>query len=288
MANYPSYLDEGDSSLDLYLKEISELELLTPEEEVELARRIKQNDPEAMEKLVSANLRFVVNVAKQYKNQGLSLADLINEGNMGLIRAAKRFDETKGYKFISYAVWWIRQAILQVLAEQSRIVRLPLNRAGALYKIGRVSNQLSQEFGREATPEEIAEYLDMKDSEVSETMKISSSHLSLDAPYVQGEDNTLLNFLEDTSQPKPDEDLMTSSLADDIEKVLLSLADREAEVIRLYFGLSGCNPMTLEEIGQKLKITRERVRQIKEKAIKRLQHMSRKTVLEPYFDRLTS
>ncbi|MBN1423885.1 sigma-70 family RNA polymerase sigma factor [Candidatus Fermentibacteria bacterium] len=275
MAKRTTYRDAEDRSLDLYLKEISTVSLLTQEQEVELAKRIKQGDEEALHQLTRANLRFVVSVAKQYKNQGLSLPDLINEGNVGLIKAAIRFDETKGYKFISYAVWWIRQAILQALAEHSRIVRLPLNRAGALHKIGKSSDQLGQEFGREPTPEEIADELSMSVDEVNETLRISGHHLSLDAT-LKGEDgNKLLDFLEDDLQPAPDEYLMDESLSTDIAKALETLTPREQEVTTLYFGINRDRPCTLEEIGQHLGLTRERVRQIKEKAIKRLRHAKR-------------
>jgi RNA polymerase primary sigma factor len=271
-----------DQSLDRYLQEIGEVELLTAPEEVDLARLIKQGSQDALEKLTKANLRFVVSVAKQYQNQGLSLGDLINEGNLGLIKAAKRFDETKGFKFISYAVWWIRQAILQALAEQSRIVRLPLNRVGALHKIGKTSSGLEQEFGREPSANEIADELEMSPFEVMDTLKISSRHLSLDAPFNDGEDNRLLDVLEDKFQPSPDEKLISDSLKAEIVKALSTLTDREAEVISLYFGINRDHSLTLEEIGEKFKLTRERVRQIKEKAIKRLRHASRSKPLKGY------
>jgi len=271
-----------DQSLDRYLQEIGEVELLTPDEEVELAQQIKQNSQDALEKLTKANLRFVVSVAKQYQNQGLSLGDLINEGNLGLIKAAKRFDETKGFKFISYAVWWIRQAILQALAEQSRIVRLPLNRVGALHKIGKTSSGLEQEFGREPSANEIADELETSPYEVMDTLKISSRHLSLDAPFNDGEDDRLVDVIEDKFQPSPDEKLLDDSLKKEIEKALSSLTDREAEVISLYFGINRDHSLTLEEIGEKFKLTRERVRQIKEKAIKRLRHASRCKPLKAY------
>lgn len=275
------YRDE-DRSLDLYLREIGETPLITADEEVRLARRIKQGDKKALEKLTKANLRFVVSVAKQYQNQGLSLADLINEGNIGLIKAAKRFDETRGFKFISYAVWWIRQAILQALAEQSRIVRLPLNRVGTLHKIGKVSSQLEQDLGRIPSPEEIAKELELSEGEVSDTLKISNSHLSLDAPFSSSEDNSLIDVLEDEYQPSPDESLLSDSLKLEIEKALDSLTPREAEVINLYFGLNHEKPLTLEEIGARFSLTRERVRQIKEKAIRRLRHASRSRSLRAY------
>lgn len=277
------YRDE-DRSLDLYLREIGETPLITADEEVRLARRIKQGDKRALEKLTKANLRFVVSVAKQYQNQGLSLADLINEGNIGLIKAAKRFDETRGFKFISYAVWWIRQAILQALAEQSRIVRLPLNRVGTLHKIGKVSSQLEQELGRLPSPEEISKELELSEGEVSDTLKISNSHLSLDAPFSSSEDNSLIDVLEDEYQPSPDESLLKGSLKVEIEKALDSLTPREAEVINLYFGLGHEKALTLEEIGARFSLTRERVRQIKEKAIRRLRHASRSRSLRAYLN----
>ncbi|MFC1541274.1 RNA polymerase sigma factor RpoD/SigA [Candidatus Latescibacterota bacterium] len=271
-----------DQSLDRYLQEIGEVELLKASQEVELAREIKKGNQKALEALTKANLRFVVSVAKQYQNQGLSLGDLINEGNLGLIKAAKRFDETKGFKFISYAVWWIRQAILQALAEQSRIVRLPLNRVGALHKIGKTSSGLEQTFGREPSANEIADELEMSPHEVMDTLKISSRHLSLDAPFNDGEDNRLLDVLEDKFQPSPDQKLMKDSLKNEIEKALSSITEREAEVISLYFGINREHSLTLEEIGEKFKLTRERVRQIKEKAIKRLRHASRSKPLKAY------
>jgi RNA polymerase primary sigma factor len=275
---------EEDRSLDLYLREIGETRLISAEEEVELAKRIKEGDQGALEKLTKANLRFVVSVAKQYQNQGLSLADLINEGNIGLIKAAKRFDETRGFKFISYAVWWIRQAILQALAEQSRIVRLPLNRVGTLHKIGKISSSLEQEYGREPSPDEIARELELTAVEVSDTLKISNSHLSLDAPFSTSEDNSLMDVLEDEFQPAPDEALLDESLRLEIEKALDTLSSREAEVINLYFGLNHEKALTLEEIGARFNLTRERVRQIKEKAIRRLRHASRSKSLRAYLD----
>lgn len=277
------YRDE-DRSLDLYLREIGETPLITADEEVRLARRIKQGDKRALEKLTKANLRFVVSVAKQYQNQGLSLADLINEGNIGLIKAAKRFDETRGFKFISYAVWWIRQAILQALAEQSRIVRLPLNRVGTLHKIGKISSRLEQGLGRLPSAEEIAKELELTETEVADTLKISNSHLSLDAPFSTSEDNSLIDVLEDELQPSPDESLLSHSLRIEIEKALDTLTAREAEVINLYFGLNGEKPLTLEEIGARFSLTRERVRQIKEKAIRRLRHASRSRSLRAYLN----
>ena len=272
----------ASQSLDKYLQEIGEVPLLTPEEEIELARRIKQGDQEALEKLTKANLRFVVSVAKQYQNQGLSLGDLINEGNLGLIKAAKRFDETRGFKFISYAVWWIRQSILQALAEQSRVVRLPLNRVGALNKIGKAYSALEQEFEREPSASEIAEQLDMTDYEVADTLKISGRHLSMDAPFSNSEDNRLLDVLENDHQPPPDHELINESLKVEIDRALATLTKREAEVVRLYFGLGQEHPLTLEEIGERFNLTRERVRQIKEKAIRRLRHASRSRALRAF------
>jgi RNA polymerase primary sigma factor len=270
-------------SLDKYLQEIGKVELLTPDDEVELARRIREGDQYALEKLTKANLRFVVSVAKQYQNQGLSLGDLINEGNLGLIKAAKRFDETRGFKFISYAVWWIRQSILQALAEQSRIVRLPLNRVGALNKIGKAFSKLEQEFEREPSAQEIAEILEgMSENEVSDTLKISGRHISMDAPLVAGEENRLLDVLENDEEPDPDSGLINESLSKEVERALSTLTQREAEVIRLYFGIGVEHSLTLEEIGEKFDLTRERVRQIKEKAIRRLRHTSRSKGLKAY------
>jgi len=277
------YRDE-DRSLDLYLREIGETPLINAAEEVRLAKKIKTGSKDALEALTKANLRFVVSVAKQYQNQGLSLADLINEGNIGLIKAAKRFDETRGFKFISYAVWWIRQAILQALAEQSRIVRLPLNRVGTLHKIGKISSSLEQGLGREPSPNEIAKELDLSEVEVSDTLKISNSHLSLDAPFSVSEDNSLIDILEDEFQPAPDEELLDFSLKLEIEKALDTLTPREAEVISLYFGLNHEKALTLEEIGARFSLTRERVRQIKEKAIRRLRHASRSRSLRAYLN----
>ncbi len=271
-----------DGSLDQYLRDISVYPLISREEEAELARRIRVSDQDALDKLVASNLRFVVSVAKKYQNQGVSLSDLINEGNLGLIRAAHKFDETKGIKFISYAVWWIRQAILQALAEQSRIVRVPLNRAGTLHRIGKRANVLLQELGREATHAEIAEGMDITEEEVAKTMSISQAHLSLDAPLTPGEDNRLLDYLADTVNPTPDEQTFEKALTEAIEDSLGSLKEREAKVLRLYFGIDGSDPMTLEEIGAMLGITRERVRQIKEKALSRLRHVSRARALESF------
>ena len=276
------YTNRESQSLDKYLQEIGRVELLDPEEEIELARRIKKGDQKALEKLTKANLRFVVSVAKQYQNQGLSLGDLINEGNLGLIKAAKRFDETRGFKFISYAVWWIRQSILQALAEQSRIVRLPLNRVGALNKIGKAFSTLEQEFEREPSASELAEELDMSLFEVADTLKISGRHLSMDAPFAQGEDNRLLDVIQDERTPLPDHTLIKESLSKEVERALGTLTEREAEVIRLYFGLGREHSLTLEEIGEKFQLTRERVRQIKEKAIRRLRHASRSKQLRAY------
>ncbi|MFC1477463.1 RNA polymerase sigma factor RpoD/SigA [candidate division KSB1 bacterium] len=271
-----------NQSLDKYLQEIGEVPLLTPDEEIHLARKIKKGDQISLEKLTKANLRFVVSVAKQYQNQGLSLGDLINEGNLGLIKAAKRFDETRGFKFISYAVWWIRQSILQALAEQSRVVRLPLNRVGALNKIGKAFSNLEQEYEREPSASEIAEELEMTPFEVSDTLKISGRHLSMDAPFNQGEDNRLLDVIQNDRQPAPDSGLMQESLKQEVERALSTLTKREAEVVRLYFGLGQEHPLTLEEIGEQFNLTRERVRQIKEKAIRRLRHASRSRALRAY------
>lgn len=276
---YPS---RENQTIDKYLQEIGKVDLLTPEEEIELAIKVREDDQKALEKLIKANLRFVVSVAKQYQNQGLSLGDLINEGNLGLIKAAKRFDPTRGFKFISYAVWWIRQSILQALAEQSRIVRLPLNRVGALNKIGKKFSELEQEFEREPSPSEIAEQLDMSLYEVDKTLQISGRHLSVDQPFVQGEDNKLLDVMADDNQLPPDHILMKESLRTEVERALKSLTDREAEVIRLYFGIEREHPLTLEEIGEKFNLTRERVRQIKEKAIRRLRHATRSKALRAY------
>ena len=270
------------ASLDKYLQEIGKVDLITAEEEVDLAQRIKAGDKVALEKLTKANLRFVVSVSKQYQNQGLSLPDLINEGNLGLIKAAKRFDETRGFKFISYAVWWIRQSILQALAEQSRIVRLPLNKIGSINKINKAYAHLEQEHERAPSPEEISKVLDISESDVKESMKNSGRHVSMDAPLVEGEDSSLYDVLRSGESPSPDEDLMTESLRVEIERSLLTLTPREADLIRLYFGLNGSHPMTLEEIGETFDLTRERVRQIKEKAIRRLKHTSRSKILKTY------
>jgi RNA polymerase primary sigma factor len=271
-----------EGSLDQYLKDISQYPLISRDEEAALARRIRVDDQEALDKLVRSNLRFVVSVAKKYQNQGVSLSDLINEGNLGLIRAAHKFDETKGIKFISYAVWWIRQAILQALAEQSRIVRVPLNRAGTLHRIGKRAAALLQELGREATHAEIAHGMDISEEEVAKTMSISQATLSLDAPMAPGEDNKLLDYIPDTINPTPDEQIFVKALTESIEEALSHLKERESKILRLYFGLDGNEPMTLEEIGALLGITRERVRQIKEKALSRLRHVSRARALESY------
>ncbi len=269
-------------SLDKYLQEIGKVDLLTPDEEVILAQKIRDGDQLSLERLTKANLRFVVSVAKQYQNQGLSLGDLINEGNLGLIKAAQRFDETRGFKFISYAVWWIRQSILQALAEQSRIVRLPLNRVGSLNKISKTFSELEQKFEREPSPEELAEVLEITSNEVVDTMKISGRHISVDAPFVQGEENSLLDVLENDTEDKPDQELMNDSLRREVLRALSTLTQREAEVIMYYFGLNGEQAMTLEEIGEKFNLTRERVRQIKEKAIRRLRQTSRSKALKAY------
>jgi RNA polymerase primary sigma factor len=283
------YTNRESQSLDMYLQEIGKVDLLNSNDEIRLAKLIKSEGPEmqsasqrALEILVKANLRFVVSVAKQYQNQGLSLGDLINEGNLGLIKAARRFDETRGFKFISYAVWWIRQSILQALAEQSRIVRLPLNRVGALNKISKKFSQLEQEFEREPSAAELAEKLDMTTSEVAETLKISGRHLSVDQPFAIGEDNRLLDVLQDMAQTPPDSVLMIDSLRLEVSRALTALSTREREVLELYFGLNGIHPLTLEEIGEKFALTRERVRQIKEKAIRRLRHTPKTRPLQSY------
>ncbi len=269
-------------SLDKYLQEIGKVDLLTPDEEVILAQRIRDGDQQALERLTKANLRFVVSVAKQYQNQGLSLGDLINEGNLGLIKAAQRFDETRGFKFISYAVWWIRQSILQALAEQSRIVRLPLNRVGSLNKISKTFSDLEQKFEREPSPAELAEVLEISASEVVDTLKISGRHVSMDAPFANGEENSLLDVLESNLEEKPDQGLIDDSLRREVQRALSTLTQREADVVELYFGLNGMQQMTLEEIGEKFNLTRERVRQIKEKAIRRLRQASRSKALKTY------
>ena len=270
------------ASLDKYLQEIGKVDLITAEEEVELAQRIRAGDNRALEKLTKANLRFVVSVSKQYQNQGLTLPDLINEGNLGLIKAAKRFDETRGFKFISYAVWWIRQSILQALAEQSRIVRLPLNKIGSINKINEMYAYLEQSNQRPPTPEEIAQELEMTISEVKESLKNSGRHLSMDAPLVDGEDSNLYDVLKFGESPNPEKDLLVESLQTEIDRALETLTPREADVIRLYFGLGQQQPLTLEEIGETFELTRERVRQIKEKATRRLKHTSRSKILKTY------
>lgn len=269
-------------SLDKYLQEIGKVDLITAEVEVELAKRIREGDEVALEKLTKANLRFVVSVAKQYQNNGLTLGDLINEGNLGLIKAAKRFDEKRGFKFISYAVWWIRQSIMQALAEQSRIVRLPLNRVGSLNIIAKTFSALEQKFQREPSTEEIAEVIGVTIEEVQSNLKISGRHVSMDAPFAQGEDNSLLDVLSDVNESTPDAALMADSLTMEVQRVLSTLTVRESEVLGLYFGLNNNHAMTLEEIGEKFSLTRERVRQIKEKATRRLRHTSRSRTLKSF------
>lgn len=270
------------TSIDKYLHEISHVDLITAEEEVILAQRIKLGDHDALIRLTKANLRFVVSVSKQYQNQGLSLPDLINEGNLGLIKAAQRFDETRGFKFISYAVWWIRQSILQALAEQSRIVRLPLNKIGVLNRVNKVIILLEQELGRTPEIEEIAEKMDLKIADIKDVLKNAGKHVSMDAPLVQDEENTMLDVMKHEDGPTPEKGLLYESLRKEIERVISTLTSREAEVLRLYFGLDGKYPLTLEEIGEKFDLTRERVRQIKEKAIKRLKQTSRSNLLKSY------
>ena len=278
-----SITNRKSQSLEKYLQEIGKVDLLTPEEEVDLAQKIKEGDQEALERLTKANLRFVVSVAKQYQNQGLSLSDLINEGNLGLIKAAQRFDETRGFKFISYAVWWIRQSILQALAEQSRIVRLPLNKVGSLNKINRAFSELEQEFEREPSPEELAELLEIPTEEVETTLGVAARHVSMDAPFIDGEDNSLLDVLENNSTPDTDSALeYRESLRKEIERSLNTLTDRQADVIKLYFGIGIEHPMSLEDIGDKFGLTRERVRQIKDKAINKLRSVNRSKLLKNY------
>ena len=276
------FTNRESQSLDKYLQEIGKVDLLSPEDEIQLAIKIRKGDRSAFEQLTKANLRFVVSVAKQFQNQGLSLGDLINEGNLGLIKAATRFDETRGFKFISYAVWWIRQSILQALAEQSRIVRLPLNRVGTLNKIGKAFSNLEQEYEREPNSSELASELQIDAKEVTETLKISGRHISIDAPLAQGDDNRLLDVMENEEYPAPDHLLMNESLKTEINRILSTLSDREAEVIKFYFGLNKEHSLTLEEIGEQFNLTRERVRQIKEKAIRRLKHASRSKNLKSY------
>lgn len=269
-------------SLDKYLHEIGKVDLLTAEEEVTLARKIKEGDQEALAKLVKANLRFVVSVAKQYQNQGLSLPDLINEGNVGLIKAAQRFDETRGFKFISYAVWWIRQSILQALAEQARIVKLPLNKIGSINKVNRALVELEQRFEREPTIEELSEQLELAPEDIKEALRGNSRHLSMDAPLTQDEDSSMYDVMLSPDSPMPDKGLLNESLRREIERALSTLTPREANIIRLYFGLNGKHPLTLEEIGEEFDLTRERVRQIKEKALRRLKHTNRCKILKSY------
>ena len=277
-----SITNRESQSLDKYLQEIGREDLITAEQEVELAQRIKQGDQVALEKLTKANLRFVVSVAKQYQNQGLTLPDLINEGNLGLIKAAQRFDETRGFKFISYAVWWIRQSILQALAEQSRIVRLPLNQVGSLNKINKAFSKLEQEFERPPSSDELAKALDLPEDKVNDTLKVSGIHVSVDAPFVDGEDNSLLDVMVNNDSPKADRELMMESLQREIGRSLSTLTERERDVIQLFFGIGLQHGLTLEEIGAKFDLTRERVRQIKEKAIRRLRHTSRSKLLKAY------
>ena len=276
-----SITNRESQSLDKYLHEIGKVDLITAEEEVILAQKIREGDQAALERLTKTNLRFVVSVAKQYQNQGLTLGDLINEGNLGLIKAAKRFDETKGFKFISYAVWWIRQSILQAIAEQSRIVRLPLNQVGSLSKISKAFSKLEQEYEREPSPEELADILETTVDKVSDTLSNSGRHVSMDAPFVQGEENTLLDVLENTD-PDTDSTLIDESLSEEIKRSLATLTEREREIIVLFFGLSTNHPLSLEEIGEKFNLTRERVRQIKDKALQRLRHTSRSKILKSY------
>ena len=276
-----SITNRESASLDKYLQEIGKEDLITVEEEVELAQRIRKGDQKALEKLTRANLRFVVSVAKQYQNQGLSLPDLINEGNLGLIKAAEKFDETRGFKFISYAVWWIRQSILQALAEQSRIVRLPLNQVGSLNKINKACSRFEQENERRPSPEELADSLDLPAEKVADTLRVSGRHISVDAPFVEGEDNSLLDVLVNDDSPIADRTLINESLSTEVERALSTLTERERDIIKLFFGIN-TQEMTLEEIGEKFGLTRERVRQIKEKAIRRLRHSSRSKLLKTY------
>ncbi|MGD1846824.1 MAG: RNA polymerase sigma factor RpoD/SigA [Salibacteraceae bacterium] len=277
-----SITNRESQSLDKYLQEIGREDLITAEDEVELARLIRTGDANALEKMVKANLRFVVSVAKQYQNQGLTLPDLINEGNLGLIKAAQRFDETRGFKFISYAVWWIRQSILQALAEQSRIVRLPLNQVGSLNKINKAFSKLEQEYERPPSAEELAVALEVPEEKVQDTMRVSGRHVSMDAPFQEGESHSLADVLPNTDSPKTDTHLMQESLQKEIERSLLTLTERERDVIRLFFGIGLPHGLTLEEIGDKFDLTRERVRQIKEKAVRRLRHTSRSNLLKAY------
>ena len=276
-----SITNRESASLDKYLQEIGREELVSPEEEVELAQRIRKGDQKALEKLTKANLRFVVSVAKQYQNQGLSLPDLINEGNLGLIKAAEKFDETRGFKFISYAVWWIRQSILQALAEQSRIVRLPLNQVGSFNKINKALSKFYQDNERQPSSEELSEMIDVPKDKISDTLRVSGRHVSVDAPFVEGEDNSLLDVLPNDDSPSADRGLVNESLNTEIERALSTLSSREREIIKSFFGI-GCQEMTLEEIGERFGLTRERVRQIKEKAIRRLKSPSRSKLLKGY------
>ena len=276
-----SITNRESASLDKYLQEIGREELITVEEEVELAQRIKKGDQEALDKLTRANLRFVVSVAKQYQNQGISLPDLINEGNLGLIKAAEKFDETRGFKFISYAVWRIRQSILQALAEQSRIVRLPLNQVGSLNKINKALSQFEQQYERQPSPDELAEMLEIPREKIADTLRVSGRHVSVDAPFVDGEDNSLLDVLVNNDSPNADKGLVNESLNTEIERALSTLTERERDIVKYFFGI-GCQEMTLEEIGEKFGLTRERVRQIKEKAIRRLRHSARSKLLKGY------
>ncbi|MFL5753608.1 MAG: RNA polymerase sigma factor RpoD/SigA [Bacteroidia bacterium] len=277
-----SITNRESASLDKYLQEIGREELITADEEVQLAKRIRDGDQRALEKLTRSNLRFVVSVAKQYQNQGLSLPDLINEGNLGLIKAAKRFDETRGFKFISYAVWWIRQSILQALAEQSRIVRLPLNQVGSLNKINKAYSKLEQEFEREPSADELAAILDLPHDKIADTMKVSGRHVSMDAPFANGEESTLMDVLVNHDSPRADASLMNESLSREIDRALSTLTERERDVVKLFFGIGINHGLTLEEIGAKFDLTRERVRQIKEKAVRRLRHSSRSKLLQQY------
>lgn len=276
-----SITNRESASLDKYLQEIGREGLITVEEEVELAQRIRKGDRVALEKLTKANLRFVVSVAKQYQNQGLTLPDLINEGNLGLIKAAEKFDETRGFKFISYAVWWIRQSILQALAEQSRIVRLPLNQVGSLNKINKAFSKFEQENERTPSPDELADKLELPKDKVADTMRVSGRHVSVDAPFAAGEDGSLLDVLENDDSPNADNTLITESLVREIDRALATLTEREREIVKYFFGI-GVSEMTLEEIGDRFGLTRERVRQIKEKAIRRLRHSSRSKLLKTY------
>ena len=277
-----SITNRESQSLEKYLQEIGKVDLLTPEEEVDLAKRIKAGDQVALERLTKANLRFVVSVAKQYQNQGLSLSDLINEGNLGLIKAAQRFDETRGFKFISYAVWWIRQSILQAIAEHSRIVRLPLNQVGSLNKLNKAFSKLEQQFEREPTEEELAQQLDLAEDKVKDSIQISGRHISMDAPLVSGEESTLYDVMVNSDSPKADRDLLKESLQMEIERTLDTLSEREKEIIKLYFGIGMNHGLTIDEIGEKFDLTRERVRQIKEKALKRLRQSTRSRLLRSY------